>query len=155
MCINMTVDKTLTLKFWQNSKTKSSCEKYLINLGWHITEQPKLCQNSKDYAVRKLKLQLWQNNKILLIQNWLTWIVKKNVSNKQTLCSWGCSTNTFSNSSFSSKSSNHHNSQTVRARDLNFDTVFTTRHVSCVKCHVSFATCHLSHVMHNFFLHFF
>ena len=65
---------------------------------------------------------------------------------------------------FKSKSSKHHYSQTVRCRDLNFDTMFTTRHVSCVKCHlscvmcvcpVSRVTCHLSRVMHNFIKFFF
>ena len=53
--------------------------------------------------------------------------------------------------SFSSKSSMHHNSQTVRARELKFwENVHPTPcvmcHVSCVMCHVSCVTCHVSHV---------
>ena len=58
-------------------------------------------------------------------------------------------------SSFSSRSSKHHNSQSVlELGSWNFETVFTTPymsqvtyHVLHVMCHMSCVTCHVSHVM--------
>ena len=52
---------------------------------------------------------------------------------------------------FSSQSSKHHNSQTIRARDLKFwhndhHPLCVLCHMSCVMCHVSHVTCHMSHV---------
>ena len=59
--------------------------------------------------------------------------------------------NWLSHSSFSSRSSKHYNSQTVRARELKFwenihPTPCVMCHVSCVMCHMLFVTCHLSPV---------
>ena len=73
----------------------------------------------------------------------------------QTLCSRGCSTNSFvTASSFSSKSLKYHNSQTVKARELK---LLENIHPDTM-CHVSPVKCHLSHVLCNFCLllfHFF
>ena len=49
--------------------------------------------------------------------------------------------NQLSRSSFSSKSSEHLKSQSIRARDLNFWHNF--HHLSCVMCHVSHVMCHM------------
>ena len=62
-------------------------------------------------------------------------------------------------SSFSSKSSKHHNSQTVWPRELTFwENVHPTQYVMChlshVTCHLSCVTCHLSHVTSIFCLVF-
>ena len=47
--------------------------------------------------------------------------------------------------SFSSKSSQYHKSQTLRARDpIFFKTMLTTCHMLCARCHVSRVTCHVS-----------
>ena len=68
----------------------------------------------------------------------------------QTRCCGGCSTNTFvinwlSQSSFSSRSLKHHNSQTIRARELK---LWENVHpVSRVRCLLSYVTCHLSPIM--------
>ena len=67
--------------------------------------------------------------------------------------------NWLSQRSFSSRYSQYHKSQTVRARQLKFwENVLTTPcvmcHMSRVMCHVSRVTCHLSHVNNIFFLHF-
>ena len=50
-------------------------------------------------------------------------------------------------SSFSSQSSTHHKSQTVRARELKFDKKFTPHLVSQVTCHVAYVTCQASGVV--------
>ena len=52
---------------------------------------------------------------------------------------------------FSSRSSKHHKSQAVRARELKFGenvhpSPCVTCHLSCVTCHVSRVTCHVSPV---------
>ena len=67
----------------------------------------------------------------------------------------------FSQSSFSSRYSWYHKSQTVRARELKFwENVHPpqTCHMSCVTCHVpchvSDVTCHVSHVTFLFFIIF-
>ena len=59
--------------------------------------------------------------------------------------------NWLSQSSFSSKSSKHHKSQTIRAGDLKFwhnvhHLSHVMFHVPCVICHVSPVTCHVSQV---------
>ena len=43
-------------------------------------------------------------------------------------------------------SSAHSHGQTVRARELKFETRFTTPNLSCVMCHVYRVTCHMSNV---------
>ena len=47
------------------------------------------------------------------------------------------------NGSFSSKSSNHHKSQTIRALGT-WKFLQNVHHMSCVMCHMSPVTCHLS-----------
>ena len=91
---------------------------------------------------------------------------------KQTRCSRGCSTISFIIHSlnpwpFSSRSSEHLHSQTVRARELKiWDEVHlpppdiclmshVMRHVSCFMCQVSGVTSHMSRVIGFIFFHFF
>ena len=50
-------------------------------------------------------------------------------------------------SSFSSKSSKHHYTQTVNARELNFERMFTPKQVSHFMCNMSNVMCHMSDVM--------
>ena len=62
----------------------------------------------------------------------------------------------LSESSFSSRPSKNHNSQTVRARELKFSDIVhhplcVTFRMSCVKCHISCVTCHVSHVTKKIF----
>ena len=59
-------------------------------------------------------------------------------------------TDWFSHRSFASKSSKHHNSQTIRARDLTF--LYNVHHVSRVMCHISPITCQMSGVFFKPFL---
>ena len=57
----------------------------------------------------------------------------------------------MSQTSFSSQSSKHHNSQTVRARDLKF---WENVHpILCIICHMSLVTCHLSPVTYHIFIY--
>ena len=61
-------------------------------------------------------------------------------------CSQACSTisivtHWLNNSSFVEISSKHHNSQTVRARDLTF--WHNVLHPLCVMCHLSHVMCHV------------
>ena len=60
----------------------------------------------------------------------------------------------FIESYFSSKSSEYHKLQTIRARELQFERMLTPQHVTChmshAPCYVSHVTCHLLHVI--FFL---
>ena len=51
--------------------------------------------------------------------------------------------NSFNESSFSSHSSKHHYSQTIRAMDLDF--LANIHRPMCVMCHMSRVTCHMSH----------
>ena len=62
---------------------------------------------------------------------------------------FSCSTDSFSNSAYSSRSSNHFPTQTVKARELKFWESFdpppcVTFHVSHVSCHMSCIMCHMS-----------
>ena len=54
--------------------------------------------------------------------------------------------NSLTESPFSSKPSKHHYTQTLRARELNFERMFTLNNVSLVKCHVSDVRCQMSGV---------
>ena len=75
-------------------------------------------------------------------------------------CSWGCSENTILVNELSQsvglflQNFKNYKSQTVRARDLTFERMFTphnmshvTSHVSSVTCHMSHVTCHMTHVI--------
>ena len=52
-------------------------------------------------------------------------------------------------SSFSSKPSKYHKSQTVRARDLQF--LNNIHHPLCVTCYMSCVKCHVSYIIYIFF----
>ena len=89
------------------------------------------------------------------------WSFLYQVTQSQKCCSWfkfqllpyrcrlGCSTNSLINDwvnkwSFSSQSSRHPKSQTIRARELKF---WENVHPPpCVTCYMSHVTCHMSHV---------
>ena len=55
-----------------------------------------------------------------------------------------CVSDWLSHWCFSSKSSKHHKSQTIRARELKF--WHNVQHLSHIACHVSLFMCHMSHV---------
>ena len=76
-----------------------------------------------------------------------------------------CSTNTFAlidwliyssiETSFVSKSSKYHKSQTIRTRELKFERMFTPYNIPHITCHMSCVTCHyFSFLFSSFFSSF-
>ena len=120
----------------------TTCFKAVLNL-WIPDELPykSLCS----YSIPE---QLWFSSSVLITNPLYPGLFCQNSLFDQLIHS-------LSDSSFSSDSSEHLQSHTVRARDLKlWENVLITQpvtcHVSHVTCHMLYVTCHMSHVKCHF-----
>ena len=101
---------------------------------WHVTGDTWQVTRDTWQVTHGLVWTFSQNFSSLALRVWELWCSEYLEEKHQSV----------SQSSFSSQSSKHHNSQTLRARDLKF--WHNDHHPLCVLCHMSCVTCHMLHV---------